>query len=378
MKTLTGLQKSLGGLQTALTKAKEGGQYQDVPCGRILIRPQVRTKGLTPEALQEMAASIRQVGVMQPILIRPLAGNPDFDYELVAGERRLRGSMLDERETCPSIVKHITDDEAKRIQRIENVQREALSDAEILEAVKEDLAELGKASLVAERWSKSESWVSKILELDSLGDVTQQLVEQGLSGDREVLTTVNRIEKKDAQAAAAVVKQIAADPGANVRQIVKNAISKAKSEGGKGVVPAGVGKGAQKAGKGPGRAEPADTKSRTLPGIPAAPKRAPTVRDALASAFYAVVESRVKPNKALAEFDGIKSEIVSHLEGWWKQGRDAKKGKTVSEEMVAGLMGGSFAPDGAECYTLIAFVDGAQGVAFDLVAILGKAAAVAD
>lgn len=219
----SGLQKSLGTLGASLKKAQEGAKYQLTECARILIKPQIRTKGLTTEALAEMAASIRAVGVMQPVLLRPLAGNPDYDYELISGERRLRGSMLADKLTIPSLVKYISDEDAKRLQRMENVQREGLCDADLLAAVKVDMAELKQAKLVAERWGMSDSWVSKILELDKLGPVASDLIAKGLTGDREVLTEVSRIEKRDPAKAAAIAKQIAeAAPTDNVRKIVKD------------------------------------------------------------------------------------------------------------------------------------------------------------
>jgi hypothetical protein len=136
----------------------------------------------------------------------------------------LRASTLVGLDTIDAMIRHINDEEVRAIQRIENVHREALDAAELLEAVKADLAELGKASAVAKRWEKTESWVSKVLALDNLGEMAQSLVAEGLSGDREVLTTVSRLERANPDLAEQLVRQIRAAPEGNVRSIVNEGI----------------------------------------------------------------------------------------------------------------------------------------------------------
>ena len=77
-----------------------------------------------PEALNELAASIREHGVLQPILVRPLGPNT---YQIVAGERRWRASRLAGLETIPALIEEIDDDTALEIAIIENLQREDLT-----------------------------------------------------------------------------------------------------------------------------------------------------------------------------------------------------------------------------------------------------------
>src|SRR3954453_8579593 len=77
-----------------------------------------------PQALEELAASIREHGVLQPILVRPLGPNP---YQIVAGERRWRASRLAGLETIPALIEEIDDDTALEIAIIENLQREDLT-----------------------------------------------------------------------------------------------------------------------------------------------------------------------------------------------------------------------------------------------------------
>jgi ParB family chromosome partitioning protein len=95
-----------------------------VPIERIEPNPQNPRMAFNEEALQEMAASIREHGVLQPVLVRPL---DDGRFQLIAGERRWRASKIAGQETIPAIVEDIDDDTALEIAIIENLQREDIS-----------------------------------------------------------------------------------------------------------------------------------------------------------------------------------------------------------------------------------------------------------
>jgi ParB family chromosome partitioning protein len=84
-------------------------------------------KDMHPEALQELAASIRAQGILQPILVRPL---PDNHYEIIAGERRWRAAQLAELDKVPVFVRNISDEMAMAMGLIENIQREDLNPVE--------------------------------------------------------------------------------------------------------------------------------------------------------------------------------------------------------------------------------------------------------
>src|ERR1051325_6157942 len=73
--------------------------------------------------LAELADNIRQYGVLQPVLVRPLQGSETGFYELVAGARRFRASKLAKRETIPATVRELTDTQCLELQLIENLQR---------------------------------------------------------------------------------------------------------------------------------------------------------------------------------------------------------------------------------------------------------------
>jgi ParB family chromosome partitioning protein len=98
-----------------------------IPVDRIESNPQQPRMIFDVEALHELAASIREHGVLQPILVRPLGSNR---YQLVAGERRWRASKEAGLETIPALVEELDDDTALEIAIIENLQREDLSPLE--------------------------------------------------------------------------------------------------------------------------------------------------------------------------------------------------------------------------------------------------------
>ena len=95
-----------------------------IPIDHIEPNPEQPRMVFEPEALNELAASIREHGVLQPILVRPLGPNT---YQIVAGERRWRASRLAGLETIPALIEEIDDDTALEIAIIENLQREDLT-----------------------------------------------------------------------------------------------------------------------------------------------------------------------------------------------------------------------------------------------------------
>jgi ParB family chromosome partitioning protein len=97
---------------------------RQVPLGRIDPNPEQPRLALDQDALNELAASVREHGVLQPVLLRPL---PAGRYQLVAGERRWRAAQLAELATIPALVEEIDDETALEIAIIENLQREDLS-----------------------------------------------------------------------------------------------------------------------------------------------------------------------------------------------------------------------------------------------------------
>lgn len=135
-----------------------------------------------PVKLQELADSIEDKGVLQPILLRPLSAPHDDVplYELVAGERRWRASKMANQSTIPAIVRSLSDKEAIEIQVIENLQRADLSPIEEAEGYKRLLEEHGyTAESLAGKLAKSKSYVYGRLKLCVLPPAAIDAITKG-------------------------------------------------------------------------------------------------------------------------------------------------------------------------------------------------------
>lgn len=130
-------------------------------------------KNFDEDALQELADSIKQFGLLQPILVQPRDGY----YEIVAGERRWRAAKLAGLKEVPVIIRDLTEQEILEIALIENIQRENLNPIEEAQAYKKLLTEFHlKQDEVAERVSKSRAAVTNSMRLLKLTDEVQQMV----------------------------------------------------------------------------------------------------------------------------------------------------------------------------------------------------------
>lgn len=129
------------------------------------------------EALQELAASIQQVGVLQPLVVRPLAGGR---YELIAGERRLRASRLAGLVQVPVVIRSTTDQASLEIALIENIQREEIAPLECARAYRQLMTEFHLTQeQVAEKVGKARSSVANTLRLLRLPPKIQDGLESG-------------------------------------------------------------------------------------------------------------------------------------------------------------------------------------------------------
>lgn len=130
-------------------------------------------KNFDEDALQELADSIKQFGLLQPILVQD---RKDY-YEIIAGERRWRAAKLAGLKEVPVIIREYTEKEIVEISLIENIQREDLNPIEEAQAYKRLLEEFNmKQDEVAERVSKSRSAVTNSIRLLKLSDEVQQML----------------------------------------------------------------------------------------------------------------------------------------------------------------------------------------------------------
>src|SRR5947208_6514617 len=161
------------GLATLFGETDGGSSADPAPQRRIpieLIRPgafQPRRRFAEAE-LEALAQSIREKGVLQPLLVRPLTGQ-ETDFELVAGERRCRAAQRVGLHEVPVIIRPMADSEALQIALVENLQREHLSPLEAARAYSRLMDEFGRTQAsLAEALGKSRSHVANTMRLLSL------------------------------------------------------------------------------------------------------------------------------------------------------------------------------------------------------------------
>ncbi|MGH1486642.1 MAG: ParB/RepB/Spo0J family partition protein [Cellvibrionaceae bacterium] len=134
-------------------------------------------RDMHPEALEELAESIKAQGVMQPIVIRPISSDK---YEIIAGERRWRATQLAGLDKIPAVIRHVNDEAAIAMALIENIQREDLNPIEEAMALKrlQDEFELTHQE-VAHAVGKSRTAVTNLLRLIALDSEVKKLLEHG-------------------------------------------------------------------------------------------------------------------------------------------------------------------------------------------------------
>ena len=134
-------------------------------------------KDMSEEALEELASSIRSQGIIQPIVVRPVAEN---SFEIIAGERRWRAAQIAKLESVPCIVKDVPDEAAVAIALIENIQREDLNAMEEAIALNRLLNEFELThQQVADAVGKSRTTVTNLRRLNNLNSDVKILLEHG-------------------------------------------------------------------------------------------------------------------------------------------------------------------------------------------------------
>lgn len=161
------------GTAAGAEKSLEQKQEVMVPISKVEPNKEQPRKNFDEDALLELSESIKQFGVLQPLLVQD---RNDY-YEIIAGERRWRAAKLAGLKKVPVIIKHLTDQEIVEISLIENIQREDLNPIEEAIAYKRLLNEFNlKQDEVAERVSKSRTAVTNSMRLLKLNDKVQQMV----------------------------------------------------------------------------------------------------------------------------------------------------------------------------------------------------------
>jgi ParB family chromosome partitioning protein len=198
------------GLSALIPGAPEAGETNtgllQVPADAIAPNPKQPRSRFDDETLNELAASIREVGILQPIVVR----RAEQGYEVVTGERRLRAAKLAGLVTVPVVLRDSDDADLLREALIENIHREDLNPIELGEAFRQLLDELGlKQEELADRVGVSRSHIANTIRLLALPfEVQQLLTDEKLSagharallalGDADAITSLSlRVAAED-------------------------------------------------------------------------------------------------------------------------------------------------------------------------------------
>jgi ParB family chromosome partitioning protein len=198
--------------------AEEGAGLLEIPVDAVMPNPRQPRTIFEDEALEALARSIQEVGVLQPIVVR----RSESGFELIAGERRLRAARIAGLATVPAIIRDSDDTESLREALIENIHREDLNPIELAEAYRELLEELGlKQETLAERLGMSRSNIANTIRLLQLPPEVQQLLAEGRiqAGHGRALLSLG-----DAEAQRTLATRVAAEDVSvrEVEELVRN------------------------------------------------------------------------------------------------------------------------------------------------------------
>ncbi|MDK7135535.1 ParB/RepB/Spo0J family partition protein [Corynebacterium sp. UMB4614] len=186
-----------------------GATYQELPLDAITTNPKQPRSVFDEEQLNELVHSIREFGLMQPIVVRPVSGAP-VPYELIMGERRLRASKKAGLETIPAIVRETQDDAMLRDALLENIHRVQLNPLEEAAAYQQLLEEFGVTQeQLAKRIGRSRSLIANMIRLLQLPVVVQRRVSAGVlsAGHARALLALKGGEEAQAQLADRIVAE---------------------------------------------------------------------------------------------------------------------------------------------------------------------------
>jgi len=171
-----GLGRGLGALIPGAEPAQPSTTVQELPLVDLEINPFQPRKHFDTEALEELAATIREHGVLTPVVVRRVPGG----FQIIAGERRIRAARLAGLTHIPTIIKDVTDSQALQMALVENLQREDLNPLEAAEAYQRLVDEFGLTQEeVAGRLGRNRSSVTNSLRLLRLPKRIQEDVAAG-------------------------------------------------------------------------------------------------------------------------------------------------------------------------------------------------------
>lgn len=169
-------------LTEQIVESKGRKELKEIPIDSIVLNPYQPRKNIDPESLEELASSIREVGVLQPIIVRDLGGGR---YELIAGERRWRAAHLAGLTSIPATIVNVAEKEALSFALIENLQRTDLNPIEEAYGYKRLMQEFDLTQEeVAQLVGKKQSTIANKLRLLRLPTIVQEKLMDGTITER--------------------------------------------------------------------------------------------------------------------------------------------------------------------------------------------------
>jgi ParB family chromosome partitioning protein len=166
--------------QEALPGRGAAASLLNIPVNDILPNPHQTRAALSPDSLEELTASIREHGVLQPLIVTRARPTDPAPYQLIAGERRWRAAQLAGLKTVPALVKEATSQQILELALVENVQRADLNPLEEAAAYQALIAEFGLTQgEVAGRVGKSRAAVANVVRLLRLPEPVKALLAEG-------------------------------------------------------------------------------------------------------------------------------------------------------------------------------------------------------
>lgn len=201
------------------------GLKRELPIEKLSPRRNQPRRTIDPAELEQMVATIRALGIIQPIVVRPLDGPSADNYEIVAGERRWRAAQLAGISTVPAIIRTLDERRTALYSLAENIARSDLNPLELAKGYQSVVEEQGFSQTeLAEAIGQNVKTVNRVLRLLKLPDLIQELIAQGslTAKHGELLLGLPRPQQLD-------LAQRAADQEWSVRELERRMVKPAEA-----------------------------------------------------------------------------------------------------------------------------------------------------
>ena len=197
---------------------KDAVVYQ-IPIEKIRSNPYQPRRYFQRAALEELSASIREYGILQPLTVRKMSGG---SYELVAGERRLRAAELAGLETVPCLLVQVNEYDSAMLALLENIQRQNLSFLEEAEGYRNLMEDYGLTQEeLASKLSKSQSFIANKLRILKLEDPLKRLLVENNFTERHARAL---LKLPDEETRTVVLEQMIREGGVKTEELVEDTL----------------------------------------------------------------------------------------------------------------------------------------------------------